>query len=82
MHAKIQKWGNSQGIRFSKAILRQACVVPGADVDISVRGSEIIVKPVAALRGKYRLRDLLERMPEKHEPSEVDWGKPQGQEAW
>jgi len=82
MLAKIQKWGNSQGLRFSRSILNQAKISPGDPVDVSARAGEIIVKQVDSARGKYRLKDLLSRMPDNYQPGEVDWGRPQGKEIW
>ncbi len=82
MMARIQKWGNSQGIRFSKEVMERAAVAVGDEVEVSVRRGEIIVKPARRIRGRYRLKDLLARMPADYAPAEDDWGKPMGKEAW
>lgn len=82
MVTRIQRWGNSQGLRFSKDILAQACLAVGEEVEVRVRSGTIVVKPALRTRGKYRLKDLLARMPARHKPSEADWGKPVGREAW
>lgn len=80
MIAKIQKWGNSQGIRFSREILRQTHISIGDEVDIEVRDHEIVVKPIRLVRGKYRLRTLLPaNMSKSHE---INWGSPSGKEVW
>ncbi|OGJ91409.1 MAG: transcriptional regulator/antitoxin, MazE [Candidatus Raymondbacteria bacterium RifOxyA12_full_50_37] len=82
MLTRIQKWGNSQGIRFPRQILRQAQITTGEEVDISAQSGEIVIKPVSGIRGKYRLKDLLLRMPEDYKPGELGWGPPQGKEMW
>lgn len=82
MITKIQKWGNSQGLRFPKEILRQAHVSVGDDVDISVHNGDIVVKPSAVIRGKYKIKELLDKMPTDYNPKEEDWGKPAGKEVW
>jgi antitoxin MazE len=82
MVTRIQKWGNSQGLRFSKDILAQACLTVGEEVDVRVRSGAIVVKPALRTRGKYRLKDLLARMPARYKPGEADWGKPVGREVW
>ena len=85
MIAKVQKWGNSQGLRFPRDVLRKASIVVGEEVDISVRRGEIVVKPSVRTRGKYRLKDLVAEMPAlpaRYRPSEVKWGKPVGRERW
>ena len=82
MVTTIQKWGNSQGVRFPKDILGKLHISVGDEVDISVRHGEIVVKPAILNRGKYSLKKLLSKMPDDYNPSEIDWGKPAGKEVW
>jgi antitoxin MazE len=80
MVTRLQKWGNSQGLRFPREILEKAAISVGEEVDVSVRGGEIIVKPAMRIRGKYRLKDLVAKIPTGYKPFEVHWGKPAGKE--
>ncbi len=41
MVTKIQKWGNSQGLRLAKQVLEDARLSVGDDVDVTAR-SEVI----------------------------------------
>ena len=82
MVPKVQKWGNSQGLRFSKAILEEAHINVGDQVNISVKKGQIIVEPVTKVRGKYDLRELVSKMPQNYQVEELDWGKPIGKEVW
>lgn len=82
MLAKVKKWGNSQGLRFTKTLLAEAGIHVGDEVDVSVKEGRIIVEPVSRVRGRYDLKDLLSRMPEDYQPEEVDWGPPAGKEVW
>ncbi len=82
MVTKVQKWGNSQGLRFSKAILEEAHINVGDQVNISVKKGQIIVEPVTKVRGKYDLRELVSKMPKNYQIEELDWGKPIGKEVW
>ena len=82
MLTRIQKWGNSQGLRFSKSILEEAHIHVGDEVKISVRDGKIVVEPAQRTRGKYTIEALLREMPEEYEIEEVDWGAPAGKEAW
>lgn len=82
MVTKVQKWGNSQGLRFSKAILEEAHINVGDQVNISVQEGQIIVEPVTKVRGKYDLRELVSKMPKDYQVEELDWGKPTGKEVW
>jgi antitoxin MazE len=82
MLAKIQKWGNSQGIRLAKNLLADAQLGVGDEVDISVKDGIIIVTPAKRIRGRHNLKDLVARIPENYQAGEVDWGEPVGKEVW
>ena len=82
MLAKIQKWGNSQGLRLAKNLLSDVQLNIGDEVDISVKDGIMIVTPAKRIRGRHKLKDLVARIPENYQTSEVDWGEPVGKEAW
>ncbi|NOQ21396.1 MAG: AbrB/MazE/SpoVT family DNA-binding domain-containing protein [Candidatus Aegiribacteria sp.] len=80
MHTKIQKWGNSQGLRLAKNILEDASLNVGDEVDIKVQEGIIIIAPSKLIRGKYRIENLIAEIPADYGTEEVDWGKPVGRE--
>ena len=82
MLAKIQKWGNSQGLRLAKHLLADAKLDVGDEVDISVQDGVMIVKPKKNVRGRHSLQDLVSKIPKDYESNEVDWGEPVGKEVW
>jgi antitoxin MazE len=82
MLTKIQKWGNSQGIRLTKNLLADMQLGVGDEVDISVKDGIMIITPAKKIRGKYSLKDLVSRIPENYQTGEVDWGEPVGKEVW
>ena len=82
MLSKIQKWGNSQGLRFTKALLQEAQINVGDEVSISVQKGRIIVEPATKVRGKYDLKELVSRIPQEYQAEELDWGEPVGKEEW
>jgi len=82
MLAKIQKWGNSQGLRIAKNLLADVRLGVGDEVDISVREGIMIVAPAKRIRGRHSIEDLVAKIPEDYQPREVDWGKPAGKEVW
>lgn len=82
MHTKIQKWGNSQGLRLPKSLLADAQLGVGDEVDIRVKDGIMIVKPAQKIRGKHSLEDLVARIPESYQSCETDWGEPVGREDW
>lgn len=82
MLTRIQKWGNSQGVRVPTRLMRAARIEVGDEVDVTVDGDRIILERSRRVRGKYRLADLVAQMPEDYQPEEVDWGPPVGGEVW
>jgi antitoxin MazE len=82
MLAKIQKWGNSQGLRLTKNLLADAKLGVGDEVDVSVKDGIMIVAPAKKIRGKLSLKDLVARIPKNYQADEVDWGEPVGKEVW
>jgi len=82
MVTKVQKWGNSQGIRFTKAILEDAQIDIGDEVSVSVQPGRIVIEPVAGVCDRYDLKELVSKMPKDYQAQEVNWGSPVGKEAW
>lgn len=82
MVTKIQKWGNSQGLRIARQILEDACISVGDNVELAVRDGMIVIVPIRRVRGRQSLKELVARIPEDYKPEETDWGKPVGHEVW
>jgi len=82
MITKVQKWGNSQGIRLSKELLSHVEINVGDAVDVAVRDGALVVTPLRRVRGGHDLRDLVRRIPKDYKPEELDWGYPVGREVW
>jgi antitoxin MazE len=82
MVIKIQKWGNSQGLRLSRQLLEDARLSVGDKVDVSINDGLIVIVPVRRVRGKLSLEELVSRIPKNYKPEEADWGEPVGGEVW
>jgi len=82
MITKVQKWGNSQGLRIAKHLLNEAHISVDDEVEVIVQDGDIVVRPVSRRRGKYELKKLVAQMPDDYKPCEQDWGEPVGKEAW
>jgi antitoxin MazE len=76
---KVQKWGNSQGLRLSKHVLDLADIAIGDDVQIIVGAGQITVKKAGS---KYDLAELVARIPKEYKAKEVDFGPSVGKEEW
>jgi antitoxin MazE len=82
MLAKVHKWGNSQGLRFSKTILKEAQITVGDEVNITVQDGKIIIETVNRMRNTYNLEELVSKIPKDYRTEEVDWDPPSGKEEW
>jgi antitoxin MazE len=82
MVTKIQKWGNSQGLRLAKRVLEDARIAVGDDVDVTARDGLIVIAPTRRIRGRQSLKELVSRIPRGCKIKETDWGEPVGREAW
>jgi antitoxin MazE len=80
MLTKVQKWGNSLGLRIPRSFAADAKVEPGSVVDISLVRGGLMVRP--ARRKSYRLADLLKGVSARNLHKEVSTGSPVGRESW
>lgn len=80
MQTKIQKWGNSLGLRIPRSFAVEAQVEAGSTVDVSVENGCLRVRPVRARR--YLLRELLKAVRPRNLHSEITTGGPLGRESW
>ena len=82
MVSKVQKWGNSQGLRLARHVLEEANISVGDSVSVTVKAGVIIISPVKNLRGRYSLEYLVSHIPDDYQSGEIEWGKPAGKEVW
>ncbi|MEW5725529.1 MAG: AbrB/MazE/SpoVT family DNA-binding domain-containing protein [Thermodesulfobacteriota bacterium] len=81
MVAKIQKWGNSQGLRLAKSMLEDARLSVGDQVEVTARDGVIIIVPVRRVRGKRSLVELVSQIPQNWRSAEIGWGEPAGRSS-
>ncbi|MFO0873697.1 MAG: AbrB/MazE/SpoVT family DNA-binding domain-containing protein [Phycisphaerales bacterium] len=80
MQTKIQRWGNSIGVRIPRSLAAEAGVEAGSEVELSVRDGDIVVKP--ASRARYGLDELLGKVTARNLHAEIDSGRRRGREVW
>jgi antitoxin MazE len=80
MQTKIQKWGNSLGLRIPRSFAAEAQVEEGATVDLSVEDGRLLVRPLRVR--KYSLNGLLRKVSRRNLHRKVATGKAVGREAW
>ena len=80
MRVHVKKWGHSASVRIPASVLSAASLRIGQAVEVREEGGRIIIEPVQA--PSHDLDDLLAQMAPDNFPEEVDFGRPQGDEAW
>lgn len=80
MITRVQKWGNSLGVRIPKTIASHAHVDEGTAVDVSIEDDRLVITPVR--KTAYRLKELLDRVTPDNVHGEIEFGGPVGREVW
>jgi antitoxin MazE len=80
MRSRVQRWGNSQGLRLAKHVLEDARISVGDDVEVVVQKEQILIKKIS--RPKFDLAEMVSRMPRHYKVREESFGNPVGKEEW
>jgi antitoxin MazE len=80
MHTIVQNWGNSLGLRIPKTVARLVGVARGTEVEVTVDGDTIVIRPVTPTQPT--LADLLGAVTAENLHTEVDTGAAVGSEFW
>ena len=78
MQTTVSKWGNSLALRLPRHIAEGVKLTEGQTVEFEISDESLIIRPT---RKRFKLTDLLAGY-EKSQKGEIDWGKPEGDEAW
>jgi antitoxin MazE len=76
---RVTRWGNSLAVRIPKALAEQTALREGSEVELSITDGALTVRPKARV---YSLEQLLDQVTPENRHDEIDWGEPQGKEAW
>ena len=80
MQAQVKEWGNSQGIRLPKEILKSAGISLNDVLDVTVSDGVItLAKPFRHVTLEERAAEFGGKL---MLDGEYDWGEPMGREAW
>lgn len=80
MQARVQRWGNSLGVRIPRSFAREVGVAAGTTVDLSIEDGKLVIVPLPTR--SLRLEDLLRDVTPQNVHREVATGPPRGNEAW
>ena len=78
MQTRVQKWGNSLGLRIPRGLAEQLGLGAGSEVSLSARDGDLLVRP--ALPARLNLEDLLAEVTTANLHSSLDTGDAVGQE--
>ncbi len=78
MPAKIQKWGNSLGVRIPKALVEKAHLKENSEVEIEHHNGTLVLFPV---KKQFSLKMLLELVTDDNLHGEEDF-RSEGREVW
>jgi len=84
MVTTLTNFGDSLGVQFPKSLLKNVPIFENDKVEVFAVNNSIVIKRMERkkhLTTKERIETFHETI-EYVQPSETDWGKPQGKEIW
>ncbi len=79
MQAKVQKWGNSLGVRIPRGLAEEVGLAAGTEVSLTAKDGELVLRP--AVPSRLRLADLLEGITPENIHASLDTGHAVGAEV-
>lgn len=80
MAVKIQKWGNSQGIRLPKYLLEGLNWKENEQLTIKAEEGKLVIEKMETKR--KNIKELFDNFEGEYVPTQIDWGEPEGKEIW
>lgn len=81
MTATISSWGNSQGLRFPKDIMKELHLSIGDKMKVLIENQKIILEPIKQSREKYDINELVKKIPSNYKAYE-EFDNKSGLEEW
>ena len=80
MEARLQKWGNSNGIRIPNTILKALNLKTNDKVDLIQEDDKIIISK--SKNNKISLEERFKEYNGKNLAKDFEWDEPKGKEIW
>lgn len=80
MRTRVQKWGNSLGVRIPKSFADEIGIEPNSSIQMMIDEGAILIVPERD--ASWTLEALLAGVTDDNKPSEWDTGAPEGSEPW
>jgi len=81
MIATISSWGNSQGLRFPKNIMKELQLSIGDTMKVLIENQKIVLEPIRQSRKKYNINELVKNIPNNYKTYE-EFNDKAGSEEW
>ena len=78
MQTKVQKWGNSLGVRIPRGLAEEVGLGAGTEVSLTAKDGELVLSPT--IPSRLRLADLLEGITPENVHASIDTGDAVGAE--
>jgi antitoxin MazE len=78
----ITKWGNSLGFRIPRGIADSLDIQVGDSLELTPADGGLLLKKAPSREKHYVLADILDSFAPSSMHTEVDFGKPKGEEVW
>ena len=80
MEARLQKWGNSDGIRIPSNFLKSLNLKTNDKVDLNYENDKIIISKIS--KNKISLEERFEKYNGKNLAKDFSWDDAKGKEIW
>lgn len=80
MQTKVQKWGNSLGVRIPRGLAEEVGLGAGTEVSLTAKDGELVLRP--SVPSRLKLGDLLAGVTPENIHAFVDTGDAVGAEAF
>jgi antitoxin MazE len=80
VRTKVQKWGNSLGVRIPRGLAEEVGLGAGTEVSLTAKDGELVLRP--SVPSRLRLADLLASVTQENIHSCIDTGDAAGAEAF
>ena len=79
--ATISRWGNSQGLRFPKDVMKELHLSIGDKMKVMIENQKVVLEPIKQSREKYDINDLVKKLPSDYKAYE-EFADKTGLEEW
>jgi len=80
MQTRVQKWGNSLGVRIPRGLADEVGLGAGTEVSLTAKDGELVLRP--SLPSRLRLADLVAGITPENIHASVDKGDAVGTESF